>query len=110
MENKQITKKILEESGIRVPKGYEYTQAETAKSDFQLFIGKPIVIKPNQTNFGIGITIIKENNDESTFNRAVDIAFENDSTILIEEFIDGKEFRFFCYRRRSYWHFASRSS
>ena len=54
-----------------------------------------MVIKPNQTNFGIGITIIKENNDEAIFQRAVDIAFENDSTILIEEFIEGKEFRVF---------------
>jgi glutamate--cysteine ligase len=95
MENKQVTKKILEQTGVRVPKGYKYTGAETAKSDFSLYQGKPIVVKPNQTNFGIGITIIKENVDEATFFRAVDIAFEHDSTILIEEFISGKEFRFF---------------
>ena len=95
MENKQITKKILEEASIRVPKGHEYTQTELAKADFPLFKGKPVVIKPNQTNFGIGITILKETVDKSIFNRAVDIAFEHDSTILIEEFIEGKEFRFF---------------
>jgi glutamate--cysteine ligase len=95
MENKLVTKKILEEEGIRVPKGYNYTQGEIEKFDFQLFKGKPVVIKPNQTNFGIGITILKENMDESTFHRAVDIAFEHDSTILIEEFIEGEEFRFF---------------
>ena len=95
MENKQVTKKILEEADIRVPKGYNYTQAEIARFDFQLFKGKPVVIKPNQTNFGIGITILKENRDESTFHRAIDIAFEHDSTILIEEFMEGKEFRFF---------------
>ncbi|MCK9617725.1 MAG: bifunctional glutamate--cysteine ligase GshA/glutathione synthetase GshB [Lentimicrobiaceae bacterium] len=95
MENKLVTKKILEEAGIRVPKGYNYTQAKTARFDFQLFKGKPVVIKPNQTNFGIGITILKENRDESIFHRAVDIAFEHDSTILIEEFVEGKEFRFF---------------
>lgn len=40
MENKLVTKKILEEAGIRVPKGYNYTQVETAKFDFQLFKGK----------------------------------------------------------------------
>jgi glutamate--cysteine ligase len=95
MENKLITKKILENAEIRVPKGLEYTQTELAKSDFLLFKGKPVVIKPNQTNFGIGITILKENADEAIFNRAVDIAFEHDPTILIEEFIEGKEFRFF---------------
>jgi glutamate--cysteine ligase len=95
MENKLVTKKILEEAGIIVPKGSEYTVAEKAKSDFDFFKGKAVVVKPNQTNFGIGITILKENTDEQVFRRAVDIAFEHDSTILIEEFIEGKEFRIF---------------
>jgi len=95
MENKQVTKKILEEAGIRIPNGMEYTDPEKAKSDFSIFNGKSVVIKPNQTNFGIGITILKENTDEIVFQRAVDIAFTYDSTVLIEEFIDGKEFRIF---------------
>nr|WP_320039666.1 bifunctional glutamate--cysteine ligase GshA/glutathione synthetase GshB [uncultured Bacteroides sp.] len=95
MENKLVTKRILEEHGIRVPKGEEYTNVDTAKSDYVRFRGMPVVIKPNQTNFGTGITILKENMDELTFQRAVDIAFEYDSTILIEEFVTGKEYRFF---------------
>ena len=95
MENKLVTKKILEEHKIRVPKGLEYISPEDAKTDFLIHQGKAIVVKPNQTNFGLGITILKENEDEETYQRAVDIAFEHDSTILIEEFITGKEFRFF---------------
>jgi glutamate--cysteine ligase len=95
MENKLVTKKILEENEIRVPKGMEYTSATTAKADFIIHQGNPVVIKPNQTNFGLGITIMKENKDEETYRRAVDIAFAYDNTILIEEFISGKEFRFF---------------
>ena len=95
MENKLVTKRILEEHGIRVPQGLEYTSAEVAKIDFLFHRGKAIVVKPNQTNFGLGITILKENEDEETYRRAVDIAFEHDTTILIEEFIAGKEFRFF---------------
>jgi len=39
MENKQVTKKILKEAGVRVPKGYEYTLVEVAKSDFSLLKG-----------------------------------------------------------------------
>ncbi|WP_321333366.1 bifunctional glutamate--cysteine ligase GshA/glutathione synthetase GshB [uncultured Bacteroides sp.] len=98
MENKLVTKRILKEHGIRVPKGEEYTHAETAKADFIRFQGLSVVIKPNQTNFGTGITILKENRNETTFQRAVDIAFEHDSTILIEEFVEGKEYRFFVMR------------
>lgn len=95
MENKLVTKKILDEAGIRVPKGMEYTEIEKARADYSFFEGKPVVIKPNQTNFGLGITILKENLNEAVFQRALDIAFEHDSTILIEEFIEGKEFRVF---------------
>ncbi len=95
MENKVVTKKILRGHGLRVPNGQEYSMAEMAKADFTLFQGKPVVIKPNQTNFGTGITILKDNTDEDIYRRAIDIAFEYDSTILVEEFIAGKEYRFF---------------
>jgi len=95
MENKQVTKKILQENGIRVPSGQEYTNVETAKADFLILQDRPIVIKPNQTNFGVGITILKSNTDKMIFERAIDVAFEHDSTILIEEFVSGKEYRFF---------------
>jgi glutamate--cysteine ligase len=53
------------------------------------------VIKPKSTNFGKGITILKENNDYAVYIRAIDIAFSEDSSVLIEEFIEGKEFRIF---------------
>jgi len=95
MENKVITKQILEEHGIRVPSGFDYPDRKTAKADFMLFKDKAVVIKPKSTNFGIGITIIKQNTDKLIFDRAIDIAFESDSSILIEEFIEGKEFRIF---------------
>ncbi|MUP38691.1 bifunctional glutamate--cysteine ligase GshA/glutathione synthetase GshB [Labilibaculum euxinus] len=95
MENKLVTKKILEKGGIRVPAGLDYQDARQARSDFDLFEGKGIVVKPKSTNFGLGITILKENKDEEVYKRAVDIAFEHDGSILIEEFISGREFRFF---------------
>lgn len=95
MENKVITKQILEEHGIRVPKGLDYTDRISAKADFIYFKDKAVVIKPKSTNFGLGITIIKDNSDATVFERAIDIAFDCDSSILIEEFIAGKEFRIF---------------
>lgn len=95
MENKVITKQILEEHGVRVPKGLDYTDKISAKAGFQYFKGRAVVVKPKLTNFGLGITILKRNTDRSIFDRAIDIAFDFDSSILIEEFIEGKEFRFF---------------
>lgn len=95
MENKVITKQILEEHDIRVPKGLDYTDKQSAKADFQYFKNRAVVIKPKLTNFGLGVTILKSNTEASIFERAVDIAFDFDSSILIEEFIEGKEFRVF---------------
>ena len=95
MENKVITKQVLDEHGIRVPKGMDYTNSISAKADFNYFKEQSVVIKPKLTNFGLGITILKVNTDASIFERAIDIAFGFDSSILIEEFIEGKEFRFF---------------
>lgn len=95
MENKVITKRVLEEHGIRVPKGLDYVDNTSAKAGFLYFKNRAVVIKPKLTNFGLGITILKSNSDVAIFERAVDIAFDFDSSILIEEFIEGKEFRFF---------------
>src|ERR1035437_719440 len=95
MENKVVTKQILGEHGIRVPNGLNYTDSTMAKADFQYFKNKAVVIKPKSTSFGLGITIIKNNDDVRIFERAIDIAFDADQSILIEEFIDGKEFRIF---------------
>jgi len=95
MENKVVTKKVLERAGISVPGGYEYTSPEAGMADYRLYAGKPVVIKPKSTNFGLGITILKHNYDETDFKAALQIAFEHDNTVLIEKFIPGREFRIF---------------
>jgi len=98
MGNKVVSKQILKEHGIKVPKGLDYTDSMAAKADFQYFKNKAIVVKPKSTNFGLGITIIRDNSDDLIFERAVDIAFDYDQSILVEEFIEGKEFRIFVMK------------
>ncbi|BDD04793.1 glutathione biosynthesis bifunctional protein GshAB [Aureibacter tunicatorum] len=95
MENKVVTKKVLEKSGIQVPKGDSFFDMEKAKSYFQLIKGSSIVVKPKSTNFGLGISILKSNDSVEDYERAVEIAFEHDDTILVEEFVTGREFRIF---------------
>jgi glutamate--cysteine ligase len=95
MENKLLTKKILEESGIRVPRGDVYTNIEDAREDYYKYKDKNIVIKPNSTNFGVGITIFKSTFTQQDYIKALDLAFDKDNTVLVEEFIEGKEYRVF---------------
>ena len=96
MENKVVTKKVLAEKGFRVPKGYEVSSLEEAVQKFNYVRNKPIVIKPKSTNFGLGITIFKNGTDSlKNYSKAVNFALKEDKDILIEEFIEGTEYRFF---------------
>ena len=96
MENKVVTKKVLAEKGFRVPKGYEVSSLEKAVQKFNYVRNKPIVIKPKSTNFGLGITIFKNGTDSlENYSKAVNFALKEDKDILIEEFIEGTEYRFF---------------
>ncbi|MBU3106274.1 bifunctional glutamate--cysteine ligase GshA/glutathione synthetase GshB [Clostridium gasigenes] len=94
MENKVVTKKILKENNINVPRGEEYTSFEEGSRNAREFSGKPVVIKPKSTNFGIGISIFSKGADEEDIIDALKIAFKYDNTVLVEEFIKGKEYRF----------------
>ena len=96
MENKVVTKKVLAEKGFRVPKGYEVSSIEEALQKFNYIKNKPIVIKPKSTNFGLGITIFKNGTSSlDNYTKAIEFALKEDKDILIEEFIEGTEYRFF---------------
>lgn len=94
MENKVVTKKILDDKGIRVPKGSEFFSLEDALESACRYVNKSIVIKPKSTNFGLGISIFKDGASEDDIKEAMNIAFKYDNTVLVEEFIKGKEYRF----------------
>ena len=95
MENKVVTKKLLSKAGFPVPKGEEFADKTAALRYFSQIKDKAIVVKPKSTNFGLGISIFKESADLTAYQKALDIAFAEDDTVLIEEFISGTEYRFF---------------
>lgn len=95
MENKIVTKKILHEHGFRVPMGEEYNDIEHALNSYDMFASKAFVVKPKSTNYGLGISIFQEGTTYEDYERAIILAFEEDTSILIEEFLAGTEYRFF---------------
>ena len=95
MENKIVTKKILKQNGFRVPNGEEFNNIEEALYLYKMFENKAFVVKPKSTNYGLGISIFKNSVNYQDYEKAVKIAFKEDSSILIEEFISGTEYRFF---------------
>ena len=94
MENKTVTKKVLRKSNIKVPEGMEFKSFEEAKENASRYVSQSVVIKPKSTNFGLGISIFKDGATEEELIKAFEIAFKHDNTVLLEEFIPGKEYRF----------------
>lgn len=94
MENKHVTKRILAKKNIHVPNGIVCHSVDEVVNAYDEFAGKPIVIKPNSTNFGIGITIFPHTFSKTEMKTAAELAFSEDSTVLVEEFYVGKEYRF----------------
>ena len=95
MENKTVTKKILDEHGYAVPQGGEYSSVAEALGNFEKYKGQAIVIKPKSTNYGIGISVFKNPPTEASYEEALEIAFKEDEAVLVEEFVGGTEYRFF---------------
>ncbi len=93
MENKVVTKKILEKNNIVVPPGGDFQNPEEAFEYAKRFVGS-FVIKPKSTNFGLGVFIFVENFTEEDIRKAIDVGFGYDDTVLVEKYISGNEYRF----------------
>ncbi|PJG82989.1 bifunctional glutamate--cysteine ligase GshA/glutathione synthetase GshB [Caviibacterium pharyngocola] len=96
MENKVVTKKVLQKAGFNIPQSVEFTSAEQAVASYALFEGRAVVIKPKSTNYGLGITIFQQGvANREDFAKAVEIAFREDKEIMVEDYLVGTEYRFF---------------
>lgn len=95
MENKEVTKLVLREKGLRVPEGVTIHSAQEGTRKVKDFWGRDIVIKPKSTNFGQGVVILRWKYSMEDVERAIELALSYDKSVLLEEFIQGKEYRFF---------------
>ena len=93
MENKVVTKVVLKEQGIRVPEGSVVHSVEEGLQESRHYFGKALVLKPKSTNFGLGVAILQNNYTEVEVKTALELAFQYDSSVLLEEYITGKEYR-----------------
>lgn len=94
MENKEVTKMVLKEHGINVPMSVTVKHVDDAMEKYSDLVGKDIVIKPKSTNFGEGVLILKNLKSKEDYNTAIVRALKYDNSVMIEEFIEGKEYRF----------------
>lgn len=97
-DDKLYAAEIMEKSGIRTPKTKVITKEEWRNmsfSDMEALSKQPLVIKPKSSNYGNGITVLDSLSEANAVQAAFQYAFSFDNTVLIQEYISGKEYRFF---------------
>ncbi len=83
--DKDRAHRLVQEAGIRSP------QAITLKKsnqNFQMDLVYPVFVKPVKAGSSLGISCV---NEQATLNTAIELAFQYDDVVIIEEAIEGFE-------------------
>jgi D-alanine-D-alanine ligase len=84
--DKDLFKSVMRDKGI--PVAASVTARASDSAEITSPFGFPCVVKPARLGSSVGITIAKTPEE---FSRAVELAFEHDEKILVEEFLHGVE-------------------
>ncbi|MGL5896900.1 MAG: ATP-grasp domain-containing protein [Lactococcus lactis] len=103
-QDKFMTKKMVENFGLKTAKSiliFEEEFDKTLFNDFQF----PIIVKPNFESESIGITQKSIVSNEKELEKIVMLQFKEFDSLLVEEYIDGKEIAITLYEDEtfSFW-------
>ena len=90
--DKNMTKKLLDESGIPVPRGVVVREVEDAVKAVRR-LGYPLVTKPLDGNHGRGVTIRIENEEQLRFGFAEAQRQAKTRDVIVEQFFAGNDHR-----------------
>ncbi|SFV69170.1 D-alanine--D-alanine ligase [hydrothermal vent metagenome] len=98
--DKRYTKYLCDAIGVKSVKYEVLHKNEVANIETPY----PIIIKPARLGSSIGVSIVKE---ESELDYALDVAFEFDTTVIVEPFLEGvKEYNLAGYYAEDKMHFS----
>ncbi|MFZ9848263.1 MAG: D-alanine--D-alanine ligase family protein, partial [Flavobacteriales bacterium] len=86
--NKNWTTRFLKESGITVPASFVVYRGDES-AEYLPKAKYPCFVKPNNGGSSVGTSKAK---NETELIKALEIAFQHDDEIIVEEFIQGREF------------------
>lgn len=92
--NKTLTKKLLEQQGINVPKGKNVDSKEDAIA-YAKKIGYPVVVKPSNGNRakGVSLNLTSDEMVAKSFPIAVSNNKDNRTDVIVEKYIKGDSYR-----------------
>ena len=88
--NKIVSKQVLVNNNISVPKGYVVDKNKKIIEPKEMGMDYPVIVKPNNGGIGLGISVA---NNTSAFKKALNEAFRWENEIIIEEYVMGREFK-----------------
>ncbi len=83
--DKDMTKRILVHAGVPTP---DWIMAPVSAAEAIERLGLPLIVKANKLGSTVGLTKVK---DAKKFDAAVEMAFQHDDEVMIEQFIPGRE-------------------
>ncbi|MFC1631582.1 D-alanine--D-alanine ligase [Candidatus Omnitrophota bacterium] len=86
--DKIASRRIFEHHGLAVPQYIVLERKFYKQKSRDLKIELPVVVKPVSLGSSIGITFVDQ---KSKFNPAINTAFKYDQTVIIEQYLSGRE-------------------
>lgn len=89
--NKIIAKRLLESAGLPVSNFVSFHYTERESIDYKTIkktLGTPFMVKSASLGSSVGVSKVK---NETEFKKAIEESFRYDDSILMEEFINGRE-------------------
>src|SRR5688500_3788499 len=89
--NKIIAKRLLESAGLPVSNFVSFHYTERESIDYKAIkktLGTPFMVKSASLGSSVGVSKVK---NETEFKKAVEESFRYDDSILMEEYINGRE-------------------
>jgi len=87
--DKNITKQMFAMNHVPVPKGCSMVQERRENDLIRLGLEFPVVVKTCCGGSSVGVYIA---HDQEEYEKALDAAFEYEGRVVVEEYIDGREF------------------
>ncbi len=82
--NKEIAKKLFQQSGIHTPAGISVNKYDDDAKD----VGFPCVVKPSSRGSSVGVSIV---NTPAEYPAALNLAFHYEDDVIVEQYITGRE-------------------
>ncbi len=87
--DKELSRKLFAQDGIPTAAGFTLRRGEERKPASENGIGLPCVVKPCCGGSSVGVEIA---HTQEEYERALEIAFGYEEEILVEQYIEGREF------------------